>query len=109
MGGGNRAVIVGTVVKAPDTRWSPAGIPIVRLTLEHRSRQQEAGMIREARFRILVKVAGEALAQQAGGLQAGEQVEVEGFLNRADHRSGAERLVLHAERIERLTGAAGQA
>ena len=59
-------------------------------------------MTRDVRCRILVFVGGEALNQNIKALAPGASIRVRGFLSRADHRQGAARLVLHAERIETL-------
>lgn len=93
----NRLVLVGTVCKAPEVRYSPAGIPLARFTLEHRSCQVEAGMKREALCRIVVVVAGEVLKRRMQDLNVGTPVRVEGFITRADNRSGSAQLILHAD------------
>jgi len=99
----NRLTITGTVVEVGSRRVSPAGIPQQRLTLEHRSRQVEAGMPREARCRLDVKVAGEELGRLMKTLAVGQQVEVEGFLARAGYKGSEASIVLHATGI-RITG-----
>lgn len=96
----NRLIIAGTVVRAPETRYSPAGIPISRFALEHQSRQVEAGMPRDAVCRMMVIAAGEALHSTVSVLALGSRVRVSGFLSRADHRTGEDRLVLHAQAID---------
>jgi primosomal replication protein N len=98
----NCLMITGWVSTEGKTRCSPAGLPITRFTLEHRSEQVEAGLAREARCRILVLACGEALRQEAENLLPGNRVRVRGFIARANHRHGESRLVLHAERIETL-------
>ena len=90
----------GIVHKAPETRHSPAGIPLTRFTLEHRSRQLEAGLEREAYCRIVVVCSGEVLQRQAEQLASGQQVSVSGFIARADNRQGQSLLVLHAHRLQ---------
>ena len=95
----NRLIIAGTVVRAPETRYSPAGIPISRFAMEHQSRQLEAGMPREAVCRMTVVAAGESLQSAVCALVPGSRVRVSGFLSRAGHRAGEDRLVLHAQAI----------
>ncbi len=90
----------GIVHKAPETRHSPAGIPLTRFTLEHRSRQREAGLARDAFCRIVVICSGEALQQRAERLMVGQQVSVSGFVARADNRQGQSLLVLHAQQLQ---------
>ncbi len=89
----------GIVHRAPEQRFSPAGIAVARFTLEHRSRQEEAGLPREAFCRIVVVCSGEPLARQAMTLAVGQGVRVEGFIARADHRQGRSMIVLHAHKL----------
>ena len=86
----------------PQTQYSPAGIPIARFTLAHDSSQLEADRPRQARLRIGVVAAGEALQRQLQQLAEDTPVRVAGFLTSAGHRAGEYRLVLHAHRIELL-------
>jgi primosomal replication protein N len=96
----NRLELDGSVVRTPDTRYSPAGIPITRFVLEHRSRQAEAGLEREVYCRIGVVACGEALAAKAKAPGTGDRVRVSGFIERNTNRQGEPRLVLHAVEIE---------
>ena len=96
----NRLVLDGVVTRIDPCRFSPAGIPIVRLMLEHRSAQREAGQPREARCRLPVVACGDELLVTARRLAAGQTIRVQGFLARANHRQGNETLVLHAEHID---------
>jgi len=98
----NQLLIEGIVGNNPETRYNPAGIPIVRFTLRHQSLQTEAGMKRQVVCNIGVIASGETLQPQVQKLQTGEGVRVSGFLARANNRQGENRLVLHAEQIERL-------
>jgi len=95
-------VLAGHVASKPATRVSPAGIPITRFTLEHRSEQQEAGQQREARCRIEVVAAGKTMQGPVAQLVEADAVRVRGFLSNAGYRSGETRLALHAQDIERL-------
>ena len=95
-------MLAGEVCKAPETRVNPAGIPLARFTLEHRSLQLEAGMEREARCRIIVIAAGKELAKQASALSVEQSVKVSGFITRSDNRTGQAMLVLHAQQLETL-------
>ena len=98
----NRLVISGTLGNAPETRYSPAGIPITRFTLRHESIQQEAGMQRQAICNIAVIASGKQWLETTKALQSGQQIRVSGFLSRANNRQGENRLILHAEQIELL-------
>ena len=99
----NRLTITGQVVDVGSRRVSPAGIPQQRITIEHRSRQVEAGIPREARCRIDVKMVGEELALLARSLSTGQQVEVEGFLTRSGFKGSEASIVVHAISV-RATG-----
>ena len=80
-------MIAGCVVGPCEIRTSPAGVPIGRFLLEHRSSQMEAGLAREVYCRIPV-------------VACGAPVRVHGFVGRANNREGEYRLVLHAAQIE---------
>ncbi len=98
----NHLVLTGEVVRRGETRHSPAGLPLIRFILDHRSRQVEADVLREARCRIEVLACGDRLARTVADLAPGTRVRVGGFIARSGHRDDAYRLVLHAEAIETL-------
>ena len=98
----NCLVITGVICRHPDRSESPAGIPHMHLSLEHKSMQQEAGYNRASYVRLQVVVAGE-LCRQTHNLMQGSVVRVTGFLNRHQSPSGQAKLVLHAQRIEILS------
>ena len=93
-------MLSGVVHKASETKYSPAGIPLSRFTLEHRSRQFAAGLEREAFCRIVVICSGEELKRQTEQLAVGQQIKVIGFVARADNRQGQSLLVLHAQELQ---------
>ncbi len=97
----NRLVVSGVVCNLPQSHNSPAGIPLTRFTLEHRSQQVEAALPRDTFFKIIVVAAGTELKQAAGKLQRGDEVCVEGFLSRMSYREDEARLALHAETINK--------
>jgi primosomal replication protein N len=101
----NVLVIEGLVVQPPETRVSPAGIPISRFAIEHQSLCEEAGMAREVRFRIGVVASGQGLQAPVAALQAGSRVRIRGFIARAGYRSEEHRLLLHAQSIDILNDA----
>ncbi len=98
----NRLVMSGTLGKMPETRYSPAGIPITRFTLRHESIQQEAGMQRQVICNIGVIASGKEFLELTRSLQSEQQIRVSGFLSRANNRQGENRIILHAEQIESL-------
>ena len=103
----NHLSITGLVVDAGRGRVGPAGIPQYRFTIEHRSRQVEAGIPREARCRVDVKVAGEELGRIARQVIVGQRVGIEGFLARSGYKGSDAGIVVHATRIQVLDGATG--
>ena len=78
-------------------RHTPAGVPILALTLQHESRQVEGGMPRQVGFEIEAMAVGE-LARQMDSIEAGSTLRVEGFL--ASRSKLSTRLVLHVSEFE---------
>lgn len=95
----NTLNLTGVVMHQSPVRTSPAGVPHQDWRLEHRSRQQQVGRMREARLSLGVHLAGE-LVGQSQGVKPGDRVRVTGFLAQASHRD-SEQVVLHALTIER--------
>jgi primosomal replication protein N len=98
----NSIVLAGQVIRPNETRFSPAGLPIGRFTLEHYSQQWEADRSREVRCRVQVVACGQKLVYQADQLALGIMVRVSGFISRANARYGEARLIVHANQIELL-------
>ena len=101
----NVLVIDGSVMQLPETRLSPAGIPISRFPIEHQSQCQEAGMPRAVHLRLGAVVTGRELQAAIGELRIGTRVRLQGFLARTGYRSEDYRLVLHAQSIHILNDA----
>jgi primosomal replication protein N len=97
----NSVVLDGHVVTVDPVRFSPAGVPSVRLTVRHGSRQVESGHPRDVQVCLRVVALGETAAA-ASLLREGDAVSVKGFLARASHRS--EWPVLHATELEAAAG-----
>lgn len=91
----------GRVVKIEPLRHSPAGIPHQRFTVEHRSKQIEADLVREARCQIVVQASGEVLQQSVKNLKEGEYLVVTGFIGRTSFQEESYRILLHAQKIDR--------
>ncbi len=96
----NRIVLGGIVSRIEPCRFSPAGVPIIRFMLDHRSARREADLPREVRCRLPVMACGARLHAATRPLAVGHAVQVSGFLARASHRHADGALVLHAEHIE---------
>lgn len=99
----NQCVLTGQVVAIESVRHTPGGVPRQRLWLEHRSRQEEAGVARAVQVRIALILAGEAQVRAAADLRQGSQVQVSGFIAQAGHRGEAQdRLELHVQVLQPL-------
>jgi len=96
----NLVCLNGYIVRSPQTRETPAGIPISRFTLEHVSQQQEAGLPRQVQLRISVIVAGKDLQPKLQGFKEGSAVQVKGFLNKSVFRGQEIKLVIHANELK---------
>jgi primosomal replication protein N len=96
----NELVLMGQLLRPAQLRVTPAGIPIARFVLVHRSRRSEAGSMRDVECRIGVVASGSALADIVAARSAGSWCRVRGFMNRAGYRSPETRLELHALEIE---------
>lgn len=99
----NHLVLAGTVSRAAEVRRSPAGIPIARFVLMHRSRKSVGGVTRDINCTIQVVASGEALAARARALRPGSMARVSGVIARASHHRGDFQLALHAEALELLS------
>lgn len=100
----NQVVMSGVVQDVSPLSSTPGGIPYRYFTLEHRSRQEEAGLAREVNCRIRVDLRGQPLIDLMKSLSSGQRVEVQGFLSRAGFQEeNATRLVLHAQTMTLLS------
>ena len=97
----NRLVLTASVVKEQALRYTPAGIPVLELWLEHHSMQREAGVDRKVNCEIQAVLVGEQAQCYAGKLRD-QQLSVSGFLCQRGLRYP--RLVLHIEHAELVKG-----
>ena len=95
----NELALGGQLLRPAEVRTTPAGIPIARFVLAHRSRRKEAGQLRDVECRIVVVASGAPLANAIAGRAAGSWCEVRGFLSRAGYRAPEMRIELHALEI----------
>ena len=96
----NLLVIQGALIHKETLRYTPAGIPLLSLTLQHASEQLEAGLMRKVECEVNAVAMGE-LALKTQNIEPGTPVDVSGFLARRSLRST--QLVLHINTIERIT------
>lgn len=78
-------------------RYTPAGVPLIRFRIVHRSRQEEAGGLRLVQCELPALAAGELACTLATWPREAD-VRCEGFLARAGRERGE--LVLHVQTIE---------
>jgi primosomal replication protein N len=99
----NQCVLTGQVVAIEPVRQTPGGVARQRLWLEHRSRQEEAGVARAVEARIALILAGDAAIGSAAQVREGSQIQVSGFIARSGHRGEAQdRLELHVQALVHL-------
>jgi len=97
----NRLEITGQIVELDALRYTPAGVPVLGFQLEHRSRQEEAGQLRQVEASLPAKAMGE-LARLVAGSRLGADVRVTGFL--AQKSAKIRQPVLHVIAIEFVEG-----
>lgn len=88
----NRAQLSGQIGELDALRYTPAGVPLLRFRVLHRSRQVEAKIEREVECEIEAVALG-PLAQVLNETGMQTRLCFDGFL--AAKRRGAKQLVLH--------------
>ena len=78
-------------------RHTPAGVPILTLSIKHESTQSEGGVSRRVSFEVDAVAVGD-IAQRMDALQAGRRVHLRGFLTSRSRLSA--RIVLHVNQFE---------
>ena len=97
MPGINRFTFDATLAGCAGVRHTPAGIPAIECTLDHRSLQDEAGIARRVECEMHAVAFG-TVAQALCGLDIGAPIRCEGFVARR-YRTGAS-VALHVTRFE---------
>jgi primosomal replication protein N len=93
----NQTIICGKIVKLGVLRYTPAGVAVIEFTINHASRQREAGIVRQIILDIFAVALGQ-LALTIAGFKINSMVKLTGFLNRKSHLN--QQLVLHTDHIE---------
>jgi primosomal replication protein N len=93
----NQTIICGKIAKLGVIRYTPAGVAVIEFTINHVSRQKEAGIARQIIFDILAVALG-PLALTVAGFEINDTVKLTGFINRKSHMNY--QLVLHTDHIE---------
>ena len=92
----NQLTLSANVGEVSALRYTPAGVPILTMTLLHQSEQTELGVLRQVACEIDAKITGDMALQWQNS--AGKRVEVKGFLAKRSLKSN--RLILHIQHIE---------
>lgn len=82
----NRVELAGTIVECLPLRYTPAGIAVIDLVLEHASVVTEAGSQRSLSLRMPARSIG-APAVALAATAIGSTIRAFGFLARKSHRS----------------------
>ncbi|MDO9312362.1 MAG: primosomal replication protein N [Nitrosomonas sp.] len=93
----NQTIICGRIAKLGVLRYTPAGVAVIEFTINHVSRQKEAGVARQIIFDILAVALGQ-LALTVAEFKINNTVKLTGFINRKSHMN--HQLVLHTDHIE---------
>ncbi|HSH86279.1 MAG: primosomal replication protein N [Methylophilus sp.] len=91
----NTLVIAATVKAIEPLRYTPAGLPLLRLQLQHDSEQLEAGLNRKVQCQLPAVLIGEKANLT---LQSGDQIKVKGFL--AQRSAKSTQVVMHIQEIQ---------
>ena len=89
--------LTATVVTRDTLRYTPAGVPLLNLTLQHESTLVEAKLPRVVQATVDAVVLGE-VAREMDRLMVGQVITVTGFLANRSQRST--RVVLHVNEFE---------
>ena len=93
----NHLQIDAAVVEREILRYTPAGIPILAVLLQHQSSVTEAGLARQVEMSLPAVVAG-TLTDAVQRLALGEIVRMHGFL--APKRRNTRTLVFHITELQ---------
>lgn len=88
-----------SVLEIKPLRYTPAGVPVTELVLDHVSDVMEAGAMRRVQFSIVAVALGD-IGLLMAQTPLGVLLNIEGFL--APVRKGASKLVLHIQQASRV-------
>lgn len=101
----NRVDIVGKLVKRAPVRYTPVGVPVIKLVIAHDSWQPEADHTKRVQCEVTVQAQGEAHQAFLADLHIGDPVRVQGFLQRNAYREDQSWLKVQALSIEKVVEA----
>jgi primosomal replication protein N len=93
----NRVDLSGCLVEKKAKRYTPAGLPVLELTLGHESPVIEAASPRVVTFEIRVKAIGQ-VAERIETISIGTNIKATGFL--APFRQHSKQLIFHLTDFE---------
>jgi len=93
----NRLQLTASVVEREPVRYTPAGIPIASVTLQHRAEVVEAGIARQVELTMQAVAAGEA-SGRLERVEMGVETLFTGFL--AKKNRNARTLVFHITELQ---------
>ena len=89
------------VIGLAPIRYTPAGIPLLSLVLQHASEQVEAGLKRKVECEVNAVALGDlADIFKKQNIQLGSTIKAQGFLAKRSAKST--QLVLHIEQLEKI-------
>ena len=96
----NRVWITGVLAEHQPLRYTPAGIPVIELVIQHQSEQVEAGVSRKIECEVRAVALG-SVAEKLSRVGAETELTAAGFLA-AKSLKHRQYLVLHIEEFELL-------
>lgn len=96
----NYARLRGQLTQIEALRYTPAGVPVLQLYLQHRSQTTHEGFARQLDFQFEALALG-ATAEKMASIAVGTWLNCEGFL--APKHRGSNFLVLHVQQFACLT------
>ena len=99
----NKWVLQAVVFKIEPLRYTPSGIPLLSLVLQHDSEQLEAGMKRKVGCEVNAVILGALTLEQFTKLkiEVGSQIVATGFLAKRSLKST--QMVMHINHIELIS------
>lgn len=95
----NRLDIQGQITEISPLRYTPAGVAVLEILLEHESEVIEAGQPRRLMFSVPVILMGD-MARMHANTKLGTVLQVSGFM--APVRKDSPRFRLHAQQVKQI-------
>lgn len=93
----NQASLSGALAEKRAKRFTPAGLPVLELTLAHESDVTEAGLARRVIFEVKAKAVG-PIAERIEQVSLGQKIRATGFL--APSRQHSKQISFHMTDFE---------